>query len=316
MRPHPFWIRGLLGIFLGGYMIRRIFLFVLTNFLVMATISVVINLLGIKPYLSANGIDYSSLMAVCAIWGMAGAFISLLMSKVSAKWMMGVKIIDPNTSSPDLRELVRVVHELARRAQLPAMPEVGIYESPEVNAFATGPSKGNSLVAVSTGLLHRMGRSEVEGVLGHEIAHIANGDMVTMTLIQGVVNAFVMFFARVAAFAISNLMRDEDDRGPSYMVQNVLIFVFDILFGLLGSMVVCYFSRQREFRADNGGASLAGRDKMIGALRALQSTSEMVDYRQASMQTLKISSPKGLFALLLTHPPLEQRIERLRQYAQ
>jgi heat shock protein HtpX len=294
-------------------MIRRIFLFILTNFLVMATISIVINLLGIQPYLSASGIDYGSLMALCAVWGMGGAFISLLMSKVAAKWMMGVKIIDPNTSSPDLRELVRVVHQLARDANLPAMPEVGYYESPEVNAFATGPTKGNALVAVSTGLMQRMGRGEVEGVLGHEIAHIANGDMVTMTLIQGVINAFVMFFARIAAFAVSNLLRDDDDRGPSYMVQSLLVFLFDILFGILGSMVVCYFSRQREFRADKGGASLAGREKMIGALEALRRTTEMVDYRQASLQTLKISSPKGLFALLLTHPPLEKRIERLRQ---
>ena len=294
-------------------MIRRIFLFILTNFLVMATISIVINLLGIQPYLSASGIDYGSLMALCAVWGMGGAFISLLMSKVAAKWMMGVKIIDPNTSSPDLRELVRVVHQLARDANLPAMPEVGYYESPEVNAFATGPTKGNALVAVSTGLMQRMGRGEVEGVLGHEIAHIAKGDMVTMTLIQGVINAFVMFFARIAAFAVSNLLRDDDDRGPSYMVQSLLVFLFDILFGILGSMVVCYFSRQREFRADKGGASLAGREKMIGALEALRRTTEMVDYRQASLQTLKISSPKGLFALLLTHPPLEKRIERLRQ---
>lgn len=294
---------------------RRIFLFLLTNILVMATISIVINLLGIQPYLQATGINYTSLMAFCAVWGMGGAFLSLMMSKVMAKWMMGVKIIDPNTASPDLRELVRVVHQLAKGAHLPAMPEVGLYESPEVNAFATGPSKGNALVAVSTGLLQRMGRAEVEGVLGHEVAHIANGDMVTMTLIQGVINAFVMFFARIAAYAVANLMRDEDERGPSYMVQSLLVFFFDIVFGLLGSMVVCYFSRQREFRADRGGATLAGRDKMIGALEALRRTTETVDYRQASMQTLKISSPKGLFALLLTHPPLETRIERLRQHA-
>jgi heat shock protein HtpX len=295
-------------------MIKRIFLFVLTNILVMATISIVISVLGIQPYLSASGIDYQSLMAFCAVWGMGGSFISLLMSKTMAKWMMGVSIIDPNTTDPNGRDLVALVHRLAMGAKLPAMPEVGVYDSPEVNAFATGPSRGNALVAVSTGLLNQMGRRELEGVLGHEISHVANGDMVTMTLIQGVVNAFVMFFARIAAYAVSNLMRSEDDdRRPSYMVQHLLVFVFDILFGILGSIVVCAFSRHREFRADKGGATLAGREKMIGALQALQRTSEMVDTRQAAFQSLKIAgAPKGIVGLLMTHPPLEVRIERLR----
>jgi len=282
----------------------------------MTTISIVISVLGIRPYLTAYGIDYQSLMGFCAVWGMGGSFISLLLSKTMAKWSMGVSIIDPNTTDPHGRELVALVHHLAAGAHLPVMPEVGVYESPEVNAFATGPSLGNALVAVSTGLLNRMDRRQLEGVLGHEISHVANGDMVTMTLIQGVVNAFVMFFARIAAFAVSNLMRSEDDdRRPSYMVQQMLVFLFDILFGLLGSIVVCAFSRYREFRADQGGAGLAGRDKMIGALQALQRTVEMVDPAQPAFQSLKIAgAPKGIVGLLMTHPPLEVRIERLKQW--
>lgn len=299
-------------------MFRRFFLFALTNILVLATISIVMNVLGLKPYMTAYGINYESLMVFCALWGMGGAFISLLLSKKMAKWMMKVQIIDPQTRTPELRELVATVHRLAQAAQLPKMPEVGIYDSPEVNAFATGPSKSNSLVAVSSGLLNRMRKNEIEGVLGHEIAHIANGDMVTMTLIQGVVNAFVMFFARVVAYAVSSAMRSDNDRGPSYGIQMILTIVFDILFGILGSMVVAYFSRWREFRADRGSADLGGRDKMIAALEALNGTSQIVDPEssKAAFASLKISSgsPKGLMAMLMTHPPLTKRIERLKTF--
>jgi heat shock protein HtpX len=298
-------------------MFKRIALFMLTNILVMVTISIVINVLGIKPYMTAYGINYESLMIFCAIWGMGGAFISLLMSKQMAKWMMGVKIVDVNTRDPNLRELVNTVHRLSQAAHLPKMPEVGIYDSPEVNAFATGPSKSNSLVAVSTGLLQRMRKNEVEGVLGHEVAHIANGDMVTMTLIQGVVNAFVMFFARILAYAISNAMRSDNDRGPSYGIQMLLTIVFDIMFSILGSMVVAAFSRWREFRADRGSAQLAGREKMIAALEALGGTSRSVDNEQKAFASLKINGhePKGLMALFMTHPSLSDRIERLRKFA-
>ncbi len=294
-------------------MMRRMFFFILTNLLVMLTISIVLRVLGIQPYMTSQGINYENLMAFCLVWGMGGAFISLLISKKMAVWGMGVKIIDPRASQGEFAELVRLVHRLAQGAGLSKMPEVGVYESPEVNAFATGPSKSNSLVAVSTGLLRQMNRSEVEGVLGHEVAHIANGDMVTMTLVQGVINAFVMFFARIAAKAVGQLLRDEEGR-PSYFVESLLVFAFDIVFGILGSIVVCYVSRQREFRADIGGATLAGRDKMIAALDRLRRSTELVDYNQPAMQTLKISSPKGILALLMTHPPLEQRIERLRQF--
>ena len=261
---------------------KRIFLFLALNFVIMITITVLLNVLGVRPYLNANGMDYSSLMAFCLVWGMGGAFISLALSRVMAKWMMGVKVIDPHTSDPDLQTLVQIVHTLARSAHLPAMPEVGIYDSPEVNAFATGPTKSRALVAVSTGLLSRMSTDEIEGVLGHEITHVANGDMVTMTLIQGVVNAFVMFLSRVIAFAIAQAMRgDRDERARRRDVVRDLLssceFVLQIVFMILGSMVVAAFSRWREYRADAGGARLAGREKMIGALEALRRTYEIVD---------------------------------------
>jgi heat shock protein HtpX len=247
---------------------------------------------------------------------MGGAIISLALSRIMAKWMMGVKIISPDTRDSDQRELLQMVHELARSAHLPAMPEVGIYESPEVNAFATGPTKSRSLVAVSSGLLHRMKREELRGVLGHEVAHIANGDMVTMTLIQGVVNAFVMFLARAIAFALTMTGRKDSEESHGtpftyYLVQMVL----EIVFMILGSILVARFSRYREFRADKGGAKLAGRESMIQALESLKKTFESVDpTAQPAIAALKISSrPGGIMKLFSTHPPLEERIERLKQ---
>jgi heat shock protein HtpX len=295
-------------------MIKRVFLFLLTNVLVMVTISLVLNLLGVRPYLEGKGINYESLLIFCAVWGMGGAFISLALSKTMAKWMMGVQIIDPNTRDPAAQQLVMTVHRLAQAAGLPKMPEVGYYQSPEVNAFATGPTKGNALVAVSSGLLERMGRAELEGVLGHEVAHIANGDMVTMTLIQGVVNAFTMFLARIFAFALSSAMRSDDEEGPSPMLNFVLVMVFDILFTLLGSIVVAYFSRLREFRADKGGATLAGREKMVAALQALRRTTPLVDTGHPALANLKIAgAPRSFAMLLMSHPPLEKRIEKLME---
>jgi heat shock protein HtpX len=304
-----------------GAFFKRIFLLLAVNFLVVITISVLLNVLGVRPYLTASGLDYEQLLAFCLVWGFGGAFISLGLSRIMAKWMMGVQVIDPNTRDPELQELVQTVHALARGAGLPAMPEVGIYDSPEVNAFATGPTKSRSLVAVSTGLLSRMSRDEAQGVLGHEVAHIANGDMVTMTLIQGVVNAFVMFLSRVIAFALNQALRSSDDReqgGSSVgMAYYLTQFVLEIVFMLLGSMVVAAFSRWREYRADAGGARLAGRQSMINALEALRRTYELVDpSEQPAVQALKISSrPGGIMALFSTHPPLEERIERLRRMA-
>lgn len=296
--------------------LKRIGLFLAVNALVMITISIILNVLGVKPYITQYGLDYSSLLVFCLIWGMGGAFISLALSRVMAKWMMGVQVISPETRNPEERALLDTVYQLARAAHLPAMPQVGIYDSPEVNAFATGPSKSRSLVAVSTGLLHRMRREEVHGVLGHEVAHIANGDMVTMTLIQGVVNAFVMFLARVIAYALTMAGRKEEDShsGPPMAFYAVQI-VLEIVFMILGSMVVAWFSRYREFRADKGGARLAGRENMIRALESLQRTFEGVDASaQPAVQSLKISSrPGGMMKLFSTHPPLEERIRRLRQ---
>jgi len=299
-------------------MTKRLFLFLVVNVLVMATISLVLGLLGVGHYLP-NG-RLSSLMVFCLVWGFAVALISLALSRVLAKWMMGVRVIPPDTRDPELRRLLETVHGLARNAGLPRMPEVGIYESPEVNAFATGPTRSRALVAVSTGLLHHLRSGELAGVLGHEIAHVANGDMVTMTLVQGVINAFVLFLSRVLAFVVGQALRSRDERDHGGgMLEFVLVMVFQILFSMLGAAVVCWFSRRREFRADAGGAQLAGRHSMIDALQALrrvhdpQMAAVAAQHAQA-FQSLKISGQAGgLMALFSTHPPLEHRIARLEQ---
>ncbi len=288
---------------------KRIVLFLITNILVMLTVTILAQVLGLGRGLGGSGMG--GLMLFCFVWGMAGSLISLALSRVVAKRMMGVQVIDPSTSDPTQRTLVDIVHGLARGARLPAMPEVGIYDSPEVNAFATGPTRSRALVAVSSGLLGRMNRDEVEGVLGHEITHVANGDMVTMTLLQGVVNAFVLFFARVIAFAISQSVREES-RG---MINFLVVIVLQIVLSLLGAVVVAGFSRWREFRADRGGATLAGTPKMIAALERLRRNTELVDTRQEALATLKIAGgPSRFMRLMASHPPLEERIARLQQY--
>ncbi len=288
---------------------KRIFLFLAVNLLILLTISVTMKVLGIGYYLTARGIDYGALMAFCLLWGMGGAFISLGLSRVMAKWMMGVQVIDPATTDPVLSGLVNTVHTLARAAGLPKMPEVGYYPSPEINAFATGPTRSRALVAVSAGLLETMNREQLEGVLGHEISHVANGDMVTMTLVQGVINAFVMFLARVIAFFIANRGRDENSSAaPNYLI----VFLLEIVLSVLGMIAVAAFSRWREFRADAGSAALAGREKMISALEALRRHTEEADLtRNEALATMKISG-RPRFALFATHPPLEERIERLK----
>lgn len=296
---------------------KRIGLFLAVNILVVTTISLILNLLGVGPYLTPYGLNYESLAVFCLVWGMGGAFISLAISRIMAKWSMGVQVIPPNTHDPELRDLVQTVHHLARAAKLTVMPEVGVYDSPEVNAFATGPTKSRSLVAVSTGLIQRLNPDQIKGVLGHEVAHIANGDMVTMTLIQGVVNAFVMFLARAIAFALTMARgqdSNEERQGPSisyYIVQIVL----EIVFMILGSIVVAWFSRYREYRADSGGARLAGRNNMVSALEGLKRTIDDIEpAEQPALQALKISSkPGGFMRLFSTHPPLEERIERLKK---
>jgi heat shock protein HtpX len=284
---------------------KRIVLFVLTNILVVLTISILVQILGVGRYLTAQGIDYSSLAALCLIWGMTGSLFSLAISRIMAKMTMGIQVIDRTSSDA---WLVLMVEDLARKAGLPVMPEVGVYESPEVNAFATGPSKRRSLVAFSTGLLRSMNRNEIEGVAGHEIAHIANGDMVTMTLLQGVINAFVMFFARVIAWAIAQNSRDENRQTSSYLVT----FLLEMVLGVLGMIVVCAFSRYREFRADRGGAQYAGKHDMIAALERLAGNQRQYDNAPA-LAAFKISGGPG--ALFATHPPLEKRIEALRRAA-
>lgn len=295
---------------------KRIFLFLALNFLVVVMISIVLNIFNIKPYVQAYGIDYRSLLIFCFIWGMGGALISLALSRVMAKWMMGVKAIDPHTKNPEERQLLEMVYRLARKADLPALPEVGIYRSNEVNAFATGPTRSRALVAVSTGLLNRMKESEVEGVVGHEIAHVANGDMVTMTLLQGVVNAFVMFLARVIAFALSGMGRSREEGRGSTTSYILFVYLFEMVFMILGSMIVAAYSRYREFRADAGGAQLAGKEAMISSLQTLRSLQEIQDPREnPAMAAFKISRQgrKGLLRLFASHPPLEERIERLQQ---
>ncbi len=296
---------------------KRIILFFAINALVVITLSIVLNLLHVRPYLSAYGIDYKALMIFCLIWGMGGALISLALSRVMAKWLMGVKVIDPRTQDPQLHSFVALVHKIAQEAHLPEMPEVGVYESNEVNAFATGPSKRRSLVAVSSGLLDRMSTREIEGVVAHEVSHIANGDMVTMTLLQGVVNAFVMFLARALAWVFSGAGKSRDEsHGASYLSYMLMVFVFEVVFMLLGSMVIAAYSRFREYRADAGGAHLAGKEKMLAALQSLLSYQEVRNGRaeKVAFQNFKISQTKhsGFLALLASHPPLEKRIEKLR----
>jgi heat shock protein HtpX len=286
---------------------KRILLFVLTNLAVMVTVSIVLSLLGIGGYRTAAGLDYGALAVFCLVWGMAGSFISLLMSRWMAKRAMGVELVDGRTGHEEADWLYRTVERMARQAQLP-MPEVGIYNSPEVNAFATGPSKSKSLVAVSSGLLRGMRREEVEGVLAHELSHIQNGDMVTMTLIQGVVNAFVLFASRI----IANVVRNAVDERIAAMVGFIVTIVLDIALGILGAMVVAWFSRAREFRADAGAASLAGRGNMIAALRRLQTTHQLVDPSNQALATMKIAGgDKRWMMLFSTHPPLEARIAAL-----
>ena len=287
---------------------KRIFLFIVTNLAIVLTLSVVVSVLGLSDGITVNGLDVQSLAIFCLVWGMAGSFISLQMSRWIAKRATGVQLVDGRTGRSDADWLYSTVERLTRQAKLP-MPEVGIYDSGEVNAFATGPSKSRSLVAVSSGLLRAMNRDEVEGVLAHEVAHIANGDMVTMTLLQGVINAFVMFAARVIAHFMT---RTGDDRGGNGGgMYFVVVMVLQIVLGILGSLVTSWFSRQREFRADHGGATLAGRDRMIGALRRLAANAQLVDPSHEGLATMKINGAGRWMVFFHTHPPLEARIRAL-----
>ncbi len=288
-------------------MFKRVGLFLITNLLIVVTLSIVLSVLGVGRYISPDGrLQLVPLAIFSLIWGMGGAFLSLQMSRWVAKRATGAVVVDGRTGDPALDWVHATVTRLAQQANLP-QPEVAVYDSPEVNAFATGPSQKRSLVAVSTGLLNTMDRAGAEAVLGHEIAHIKNGDMVTMTLLQGVINAFVIFFARVVAFFV----RQAVDSRFAYMISFVVMIALEIGLGILGSLVTAWYSRQREFRADAGGAQLAGRENMISALRQLMRQREMVDTSHQALATFKINGTKGFLGLFSTHPDLEIRIAAL-----
>ena len=288
---------------------KRIVLFLATNLAIMLLLSVTARLLGLDSYLHQSGLSMGPLLLFCGVMGFGGAFISLAISKWSAKQSLGVRVIETPSSSTEFW-LMETVRKYADQAGI-QMPEVGIYDAPEVNAFATGMSKNSSLIAVSTGLLEQMTRSEAEAVLGHEVSHAANGDMVTLTLIQGVVNTFVMFLSRVIGQLVDRVIfKTERGQGPAFFVTMI---VAELVLGVLASMIVMAFSRYREFRADDGGASLAGRQNMIAALERLNRlhTAPLPD----KMAALGISGGLGrgmLGRLFMTHPPLEERIAALR----
>jgi heat shock protein HtpX len=291
---------------------KRIFLFMVVNILVMASLMLVVSLIGmfLPPELYAQ--IMGSIVPFAAIFGFGGAFVSLLLSKFMAKMFMGVKIIDPKTATPELKWVLDTTHRMARSAGIITMPEVGYYESPELNAFATGPTKNKALVAVSTGLLRSMNRDEVEGVLGHEVAHVANGDMVTMTLVQGVVNTLVIIVSHFVTQIIDNITRDQEGRGGLSGFMG--FFVYNLVYNLIAFAafpIVAWVSRIREYRADAGGAKLAGREKMIAGLQALKRQMGMVDDSHQSLSTLKISNKSGFSIIWSTHPPLDDRIKKL-----
>ncbi|MGM0569578.1 protease HtpX [Marinobacter sp.] len=289
----------------------RILLFLATNLAVILVASVTLSLLGVDSYLAQNGINYGSLLAFAAVFGFAGAFISLFMSKFIAKKTTGARVIE-SPRTPAERWLVDTVAELAKKAGI-GMPEVAIFPATQSNAFATGWNRNASLVAVSEGLLQRMNKDEIRAVLGHEIGHVANGDMVTLTLIQGVVNTFVIFAARVIGSVVDRVVfRNEQGHGPGFWIVSI---VAEIVLGILASTIVFWFSRRREFRADIAGAQLAGRSAMISALARLRQESEMPDQMPDNLQAFGINrgARGGLSALFMTHPPLEDRIEALQQ---
>ncbi len=289
----------------------RIMLFILTNIAVLVVLSIVARLLGLDQYVTQQGLNMPMLLAFCAVFGMGGAFISLLMSKFAAKRMTGARVIEQPRSSAEAW-LLSTVQRQARQAGI-GDPEVAIYESSDINAFATGANRNNALVAVSTGLLNSMTQDEIEAVLGHEVSHVANGDMVTLTLVQGVVNTFVMFLARVVGHVIDRaVFKSDRGGGIGYFIT---VMVLQVVFGILASAIVAWFSRYREFRADAGGASLAGRQKMIAALQRLASREPRPDQLPEQMAAFGIAPNfgGGLAALFASHPPLEKRIEALRQ---
>jgi len=288
---------------------KRTLLFLATNLAIVFVLSITMKLLGVEPYLNEQGLNLKALLIFAAVMGMGGSFISLAISKWSAKRMVGAKVIEAPQTAQE-RWLVETVRVQAQMAGI-GMPEVAIYDSPDINAFATGMSKNNALVAVSTGLLNNMSKEEAEAVLGHEVSHVANGDMVTLTLIQGVVNTFVMFLSRVIGHTVDKVVfKTERGTGPAFFVTMIIA---ELILGILASMIVMWFSRQREFRADIGGANLASRQKMIAALEKLKQSHQPAQLPE-KMAAFGISGGKshGLKRFFMSHPPLEERIEALK----
>ena len=289
---------------------KRIFYFLVTNLAIVLVLSVTMRLLGVEPFLNANGLNLNSLLIFAAVMGFGGAFISLAISKWSAKKMSGAVTIE-NPKTPNEIWLINIVKKQSEAVGI-QMPEVAIFNSPAVNAFATGMSRNSSLVAVSSGLLDMMTKDEAEAVIGHEISHIANGDMVTLTLIQGVVNTFVLFFSRVIGYTVDKVVfKTRQGTGPAFFITMI---ISELLLGVLASIVVMWFSRQREYRADLGGGQLAGKQKMIAALQRLKIQYESSTLPK-SIAALGISGEQGigLKELFSTHPSLDDRIARLQQ---
>jgi heat shock protein HtpX len=290
---------------------KRIALFLATNIAVLVVLAIVMRIFNVGSLLDETGtqLDLQALLIFSAVIGFAGSFISLAISKWSAKYMTGARVIETPRNATE-SWLLNTVQRQAKQAGI-GCPEVAVYDSPDVNAFATGASRNKALVAVSTGLLSQLSQKEVEAVLGHEVSHVANGDMITLTLIQGVVNTFVVFFSRVVGFIVDRVVfRTEQGYGPGFFITSILA---QIVFGILASTIVMWFSRQREFRADAGGAALAGRDNMIGALERLRRAHQPSRLPE-SMQAFGINSGHvaGLKRLFMSHPPLEERIAALR----
>lgn len=290
---------------------KRIILFILTNMAVLLVINITLRLLGVDRVLDESGaINFNSLLIMSVVIGFSGSIISLLMSKWSAKRMVGAQVIT-NPIDPTERWLVDTVTRQAKAAGI-GMPEVAIYDAPDVNAFATGWNRNNALVAVSTGLLHSMSRDEAEAVLAHEVSHVANGDMVTLALIQGVVNTFVIFFAKLFGILVDRVLLKNDGRNGPGIGAFVAEIIAQLVLGVLASIIVMWFSRQREFRADAGAATLAGRNKMIAALERLKASHEPAVLPE-KMAAFGISGGGGMSRLFMTHPPLEERIAALRE---
>ena len=289
---------------------KRVLYFLITNLAIVLVLSITMRLLGVEPFLNANGLNLNSLLIFASVMGFGGAFISLAISKWSAKQMSGAVTIE-NPKTPDEIWLINIVKKQSSAVGI-QMPEVAIFNSPVVNAFATGMSRDSSLVAVSSGLLEMMTKDEAEAVIGHEISHIANGDMVTLTLIQGVVNTFVLFFSRVIGYTVDKVVfKTKEGTGPAFFITMI---ISELLLGVLASIVVMWFSRQREYRADLGGGQLAGKQKMIAALQRLKAQYESSALPK-SIAAFGISGEQGmgLKELFSTHPSLDDRINRLKQ---